>query len=139
MDEVLRSMPLIQIRQNSRGEVQPALRGSEDRQITIIMDGVPLSIGWDHRTDMSIIPLTAARSVTLVRGLSSILYGPNTLGGVVEVDVARGPGHVEAVDPFSLGFSIFFCHSSSSGSGRFLNQTINGKKLSFELIFSCSS
>ena len=106
MDEVLRSMPLIQIRQNSRGEVQPALRGSEDRQITIIMDGVPLSIGWDHRTDMSIIPLTAARSVTLVRGLSSILYGPNTLGGVVEVDVARGPGHVEAVDPFSLGFSI---------------------------------
>ncbi len=106
MDEVLRSMPLIQIRQNSRGEVQPALRGSEDRQITILMDGVPLSIGWDHRTDMSIIPLTAARSVTLVRGLSSVLYGPNTLGGVVEVDVARGKGQVEAVDPFSFGFSI---------------------------------
>ena len=106
MDEVLRSMPLIQIRQNSRGEMQPALRGSEDRQVTILMDGVPLSIGWDHRTDMSIIPLTAARNVTLVRGLSSVLYGPNTLGGVVEVNVARGPGHVEAVDPFSFGLSV---------------------------------
>ena len=33
MDQVLRAMPLIQIRQNSRGEMQPALRGSEDRQI----------------------------------------------------------------------------------------------------------
>lgn len=106
MDQVLRAMPLIQIRQNSRGEMQPALRGSEDRQIAILMDGVPLTVGWDHRTDMSIIPLTAARNVTLVRGLSSVLYGPNTLGGVVEVDVARGESRVGAVDPLSVAMSL---------------------------------
>jgi len=106
MEEVLRAMPLVQIRQNSRGEMQPALRGSEDRQITILMDGVPLTIGWDHRTDMSIIPLTAARSVRLVRGLSSILYGPNTLGGVVEVDVAHASSRVSSVDPLSVGLSL---------------------------------
>lgn len=106
MEEVLRAMPLIQIRQNSRGEMQPALRGSEDRQIAILMDGVPLTVGWDHRSDLSIIPLTAARSITLVRGLSSVLYGPNTLGGVVEVDVARGQERVRTVDPLSVGLSI---------------------------------
>lgn len=106
MEQVLRAMPLIQIRQNSRGEMQPALRGSEDRQVAILMDGVPLTVGWDHRTDLSIIPLTAARNVTLVRGLSSILYGPNTLGGVVEVDVARAERRVGAVDPFSIGLSL---------------------------------
>lgn len=106
MEQVLRAMPLIQIRQNSRGEMQPALRGSEDRQIAILMDGVPLTVGWDHRTDMSIIPLTAARNVTLVRGLSSILYGPNTLGGVVEVDVARGDNRVGSVDPVSVGVAL---------------------------------
>jgi iron complex outermembrane receptor protein len=105
MEQVLRAMPLIQIRANSRGEMQPALRGSEDRQIAILMDGVPLTIGWDHRTDMSIIPLTAARSITLVRGLSSVLYGPNTLGGVVEVDVARGRSRIGSVDPLSVGFA----------------------------------
>ena len=106
MDEVLRSMPLLQIRQNSRGEMQPALRGSEDRQIAILMDGVPLTVGWDHRTDMSIIPLSAARNVTLVRGLSSVLYGPNTLGGVVEVDVARGERRVGSVSPISAGLAL---------------------------------
>ena len=106
MEQVLRSMPLIQIRSNSRGEMQPALRGSEDRQIAILMDGVPLTIGWDHRTDMSIIPLTSARSVTLVRGLSSVLYGPNTLGGVVEVDVARAESRVGSVDPLAIGLSL---------------------------------
>lgn len=106
MEDVLRAMPLIQIRTNSRGEAQPALRGSEDRQIAILMDGVPLTLGWDHRTDMSIIPLTAARSVTLVRGLSSVLYGPNTLGGVVEVDVARAESRVSQVDPVVAGLSV---------------------------------
>lgn len=106
MEQVLRTMPLIQIRTNSRGEAQPALRGSEDRQIAVLVDGVPLTLGWDHRTDLSIIPLTAARSVTLLRGLSSVLYGPNTLGGVVEVDVARTKRRVDRVQPFSLGFSL---------------------------------
>ena len=106
MEEVLRAMPLVVIRRNSRGEAQPALRGSEDRQIGILMDGIPLTIGWDHRTDLSIIPLTAAQSIRLVRGLSSVLYGPNTLGGVIEVDVARVPGRIESVTPLSLGLSL---------------------------------
>lgn len=70
------------------------------------MDGVPLTLGWDHRTDLSIIPLTAARSVTLVRGLSSVLYGPNTLGGVVQVEVARAQSRVASVDPVSVGFAL---------------------------------
>jgi iron complex outermembrane receptor protein len=98
LEQVLRAMPLIQIRQNSRGEMQPALRGSEDRQIAVLMDGVPLTVGWDHRTDMSIIPLSAARNVTLVRGLSSVLYGPNTLGGVVDNVSVTGGHLVEDTD-----------------------------------------
>jgi iron complex outermembrane receptor protein len=106
LEQVLRTMPLIRIRTNSRGEVQPALRGSEDRQVAILMDGVPLSLGWDHRTDLSIIPLTAARSITLVRGLSSVLYGPNTLGGVVEVSVGAESDRVRGVDPLVVGVGV---------------------------------
>jgi len=106
MEQVLRGMPLLVIRQNSRGEAQPSIRGSEERQIGILMDGVPLTVGWDHRTDISIIPLTAAQSVRLVRGLSSVLYGPNTLGGVIEVDVARVPGRIESVNPLDVGVSV---------------------------------
>ena len=93
MDQVLRAMPLIQIRMNSRGEMQPTIRGAEDRHIAILMDGVPLTLGWDHRTDMSIIPLTAARKITLVRGLSSVLYGPNTLGDKRSFSASRAARH----------------------------------------------
>lgn len=90
LEQVLREMPLVQIRRNSRGEAQPALRGGEDRQIAIMVDGVPLTLGWDHRTDLSVIPLTAAQRISLIRGLSSVLHGPNVLSGVVEIDLARG-------------------------------------------------
>ena len=79
MEEVLRAMPLLVIRKNSRGESQPALRGSEERQIGIFLDGIPITIGWDHRSDMSIVPMTGAQSVRVVRGSSSVLYGPNTI------------------------------------------------------------
>ena len=106
MEEVLRAMPLIVIRKNSRGESQPALRGSEDRQIGVFVDGVPITIGWDHRSDMSIVPMTGAQSVRVVRGSSSILHGPNTIGGVIEVDIARGPLRPAPETPVSFALSL---------------------------------
>jgi iron complex outermembrane receptor protein len=90
LEQVLRTVPLVVVRANSRGEAQPALRGGEDRQIAVLVDGVPITLAWDHRSDLSVIPVTAARSVTLHRGLSSLLHGPNALAGAVEVDIARG-------------------------------------------------
>ena len=105
MEEVLRRIPLLQVRENSRGEAQPDLRGAGDRQIAILLDGIPITVGWDHRTDMSIIPLTAFRNVTLLRGLSSMLHGPNVLGGAIEFDVGRGDA-LQAVPRFVGAISL---------------------------------
>ena len=105
MEDVLRRTPFIQIRANSRGEAQPDLRGAGDRQIAILLNGIPVTIGWDHRTDISAIPLTAFRNVTLLRGLSSMLHGPNVLGGAIEFDVGRGDA-LQTVPPFVGEISI---------------------------------
>ncbi|MGI9628661.1 MAG: TonB-dependent receptor plug domain-containing protein [Longimicrobiales bacterium] len=106
MEELLRRMPLVQIRANSRGEAQPNLRGAEDRQIAVLLDGIPLTLGWDHRTDLSIIPLTAVRNLTILRGLSSMLHGPNVLGGALEFDVARGPQTQNTPPPSRAAVSV---------------------------------
>jgi len=106
LEDVLRRIPLMQVRFNSRGEAQPALRGAEDRQIAVLVDGVPVTLGWDHRTDLSIVPLTAARSVNLMRGASSVLFGPNVLGGVVEIDVVRGARPTLRATPASLSLGV---------------------------------
>jgi len=62
----------------------------EERQIAILAGGVPLTIGWDNRSDLSVIPMTAVSRVDMVRGLSSVLAGPNALGGVIKIGLARG-------------------------------------------------
>ena len=106
MEEVLRAMPLIVVRKNSRGESQPSLRGSEERQIGIFLDGIPITIGWDHRSDMSIVPMTGAQSIKVVRGSSSVLHGPNAIGGVIEVDIARGPSRPVPEAPVASAVSL---------------------------------
>ena len=86
LDQALRESPFVHVRLNSRGEMELSIRGSDSRQAAVMLDGVPITIGWDHRTDPSIIPITGADKLTIVRGLGSLLNGPNTLGGVIEVE-----------------------------------------------------
>ena len=60
------------------------------RQLAVLVDGVPLTLGWDARTDLSLIPVDAAREIQLFRGISSVLHGPNVLGGVVSIEIGHG-------------------------------------------------
>jgi len=85
LDQALRESPFVLVRQNSRGEMEISVRGSDSRQAAVLMDGVPLSLGWDHRTDPSLIPITGSERIVIVRGLGSLLNGPNTLGGSIEI------------------------------------------------------
>ncbi|MGQ0766330.1 MAG: TonB-dependent receptor plug domain-containing protein [Gemmatimonadota bacterium] len=85
LEQALRESPFVHVRQNSRGEMELSVRGSDSRQTAVLFDGVPLTLGWDHRTDPSLIPITATHRLVIVRGLSSLLNGPNTLGGTIEV------------------------------------------------------
>ncbi|MEX2177920.1 MAG: TonB-dependent receptor [Gemmatimonadaceae bacterium] len=85
LEEALRESPFVHVRQNSRGEMELSVRGSDSRQAAVLLDGVPLSLGWDHRTDPSIVPITGAQELVIVRGLGSVLTGPNALGGTIEV------------------------------------------------------
>lgn len=127
LEEALRAMPLITIRTNSRGEAQPALRGAEDRQVAVLVDGVPLTLGWDARTDLSVIPLTAARRIRLVRGLSTILHGPNVLGGAVEIDIARGSEGYERPQPLTVELGMDQTGGTSlAGTGGTLVETDDG-------------
>ncbi|WP_419165098.1 TonB-dependent receptor [Candidatus Palauibacter sp.] len=94
LEQALRELPFVQVRENSRGEAQLTLRGTESRQLAVLVDGVPLTLGWDARTDLSLIPIDAAREIELFRGISSVLHGPNVLGGVVSIEIGHG-----SVDP----------------------------------------
>ncbi len=88
--DVLRQTAFVLVRQNSRGEMEIGVRGSDSRQAAVLLDGLPLTVGWDSRTDPSLIPTTGVEQIVVVRGLASLLSGANTLGGVIRMDL-NGP------------------------------------------------
>jgi iron complex outermembrane receptor protein len=89
LGEVFQELPLLYMRTNSRGEAEISARGSESRQVAVLVDGVPMTLAWDARADASVIPATAPQELSYVRGLSSMLHGPNVLGGVIEIKVGQ--------------------------------------------------
>jgi iron complex outermembrane receptor protein len=90
LEDVLRATPLIRIRRNARGQAQPFLRGGDDRQVAVLIDGIPITLGYDHRADLSTVPLSGARSLALTRGPAPLGFGPNVTLGAIEIDIAGG-------------------------------------------------
>lgn len=89
LDQALRTLPLLHVRRNSRGESEISARGSESRQVAVLLDGVPLTLAWDARVDASVIPAASVQRISYIRGLSSMLHGANVLGGVIELGVGQ--------------------------------------------------
>jgi iron complex outermembrane receptor protein len=90
LDAVLRTVPFVGVRTNSRGETELSLRASDSRQPAVLLEGVPLTLGWDSRTDASVIPLSAATGIRVGRTLSSLMLGPNVSSGTIEVGLTEG-------------------------------------------------
>ncbi len=122
VEDVFRVIPGLHVRTNSRGQAEVTVRGSESRQVAVLLDGAPLTLAWDARTDVSVLPATALRSVRFVRGLSTVLKGPNVLGGVVELSLTDDatPGSSVSVGADELGgwsMSATATRSFAGGAG----------------------
>ena len=85
LTDIFKGMPSVGIRTNSRGEAVLRLRGSEERQTGIYLDGAPLSVPWDGRVDLSALPAGLVDSVRVIVSAAPIEYGPNAVLGIVDI------------------------------------------------------
>ncbi len=69
----------------SRNEMMVQLRGIDQRQISVMLDGVPIYVPYDGLVDLGQIPTSAIRKITVTEGNASVLYGPNSLGGSINI------------------------------------------------------
>jgi len=83
--EVFRAVMGVGIRTNSRGEAVLRLRGSEERQSQIFIDGAPISVPWDGRPDLSLFPASFIRNVSIIKSAAPIEFGANAVLGVVDI------------------------------------------------------
>ncbi len=89
--EVLESQTSVHATTGSRGERIFSLRGFDQRQTAVLIDGAPAYIPYDGQLDLGMVPAELVDHVTVVKGPGSVVYGPNGLGGAVNL-VTRLPG-----------------------------------------------
>jgi iron complex outermembrane receptor protein len=79
--EAVATLPSALDASNVRGERMLTLRGFSQRQLIVMIDGVPVTVPYDGQIDTGKLPLGVVEHVTVVKGAGSLLYGPNGLGG----------------------------------------------------------
>ena len=87
--EAITLTPGIYLHTNARSEAVPYMRGFEPRQAAMFLDGVPLALPFDGTVDLSLLTTSHVGKITTTRGMSSILYGPNSMGGTINIVTAE--------------------------------------------------
>lgn len=85
--------PGVSLSLNTRNEQMIYLRGLDSRQVAIFVDGVPVYVPYDGEMDYARFTTFDLAEIQVAKGFSSIIFGPNTLGGAINL-VTRKPTQV---------------------------------------------
>lgn len=83
--DLFRAIPGLSLRVNSRGEAVVRVRGSEERQTIVFLDGAPLATPWDGRVDLALLPAGLIGRVSVIKGAAPLEYGADAVAGVVNL------------------------------------------------------
>ena len=84
----------------SRNEEQVKVRGFDSRQVPVYFDGVPIYVPYDGNLDLARILTNNLGAVEVSKGYSSLLQGPNQMGGAINITTQKPTKPLEA----SLGY-----------------------------------
>ena len=88
--EALEFLPGVFVQYGGKGDAHVNIRGFEQRQVKILIDGVPARENYFGTVDLSMLPADAISKITITKGASSVLYGSNTMGGVINIITKKG-------------------------------------------------
>ncbi|MFA6788679.1 MAG: TonB-dependent receptor [Arcobacteraceae bacterium] len=76
--------------QGGRGESTLYIRGFDAKRIGVFIDGIPIYVPYDGNFDYARFLTADIGQIDVSKGYSSVAYGGNTMGGVVNI-VSRKP------------------------------------------------
>jgi len=88
--EALQFMPGVDVQTGGKGQSYVSVRGFEQSDLKVLVDGVPVYEQYFRSLDLSQIPVDSIAKITVTKGASSVLYGANTMGGVINIITKRG-------------------------------------------------
>ncbi len=90
VSDALDTLPGVNVSVGTRNEKTFTVRGFNQRYVPVLYDGIPIYIPYDGYVDSGNLPTGNISKITLTKGVSSVLYGPNTMGGVINI-VSKKP------------------------------------------------
>jgi len=88
--EVLDHIPGVDVQMGGKGESHIKIRGFDQGDLKVLIDGVPAHETYFGTVDLSAIPVDAISKITVTKGASSVLYGAGSMGGVVNIITKKG-------------------------------------------------
>ena len=83
--DALELLPAVDVQKGGKGQAFVSLRGFDQKDVKVLIDGVPALETYFGTVDLSMLPIEAVSKITVTKGASSVLYGANTMGGVVNI------------------------------------------------------
>ena len=97
LGEALSLLPGVYFRQGrAKQESYAAVRGFEQDKVLILLDGMPIYQPYEGLVNLTDIPVQNIAKIKVIKGLSSSLYGPNAMGGVINIITKKGTTDPEA-------------------------------------------
>ena len=85
VSDLARLIPAVHVQTNSRGESLIYVRNAGERQVALFFKGALLNIPWDNRINLDLVPANVVGGITVAKGVPSVLYGTNVLGGAINM------------------------------------------------------
>ncbi len=106
-----------------RNEQMLTVRGFDLRQVPVFVDGIPVYVSYDGYVDLGRFNTFDLGAIDVSKGFSSVLYGPNTLGGAINL-VSRKPtkeleGDVTAGVYWDKNFGSNGYHTDANAGGNY--------------------
>ena len=122
LTEVLATAPGTYVSSGAKSEWGVKLRGLGTNRITLLYDGIPVYEPYYNSFDVKAFSADQVDSIKVVKGASSILYGPNTMGGIVDVLSMR---------PANNQFTLRLDYGTRKTYGVYANGALRGKNVLF--------
>ncbi|GAA4875969.1 TonB-dependent receptor [Ferrimonas pelagia] len=88
--DALDYIPGLHVAQSSRGERFVTMQGFEQDRLLVLLDGVPYYQTNSGALDLNQLPASIIAKIEVTKGASSVLYGPNGMGGVINIITRTG-------------------------------------------------
>ena len=90
LGDAISQLPGTSLSRNSRNEATISVHGFDPRQVPVFLDGIPQYVPYDGYIDFDRFTTFDLAEIRVATGGASLLYGPNTLGGAINL-VSRRP------------------------------------------------